>query len=214
MRFRTVASTIALALAIPALSMAQSFSVSGTGSDGKAQQATAVFTFGAGTLDITITNDYMGDDWGINSGITGLGFGLSSGTVALSTVTAPGAVQTADNSHGSAIVPADLNPPTQGWTYNSSRDSALAAGDGSWKPYSIVNGTLTSTDGIPNAPHNPYLLGPVTFSFTGDVTADTTANSVRFYFGTGGEYQVVPIPGTALLLGSGLAGLGLFRRKK
>jgi hypothetical protein len=95
----------------------------------------------------------------------------------------------------------------------------LSAGNASWKPYGIVNNNVTAdTDGIKNAQHNPYLLGPVTFAFTLDelngVVPDVT--EATFYFGTEPDTITgtpIPEPGTLTLLGGGLLLiLGLSRR--
>ena len=63
---------------------------------------------------------------------------------------------------------------------------------------------------------NPYLLtGPVTFSITGDFTADTTISGASFSFGTGPETVIgAPDSGTTVtLLGLAMMGLAAFRAK-
>ncbi len=62
--------------------------------------------------------------------------------------------------------PTDDGFPFYEWTVEGSNPFLAAAGDGSYKPYGIVNDTITPDDGIPNDQHNPFLNGPVTFTLT------------------------------------------------
>jgi hypothetical protein len=108
---------------------------------------------------------------------------------------------------------------TSGWTYATT--GLLSAGNGSFKPYGIVNTDLQDTDGIPNAQHNPFLEGQVTFDFAitnpSHIAIDVT--SANLYFGTVPDIQtgVATVPEVStwamMVAGLGLVGLHVRRRK-
>jgi hypothetical protein len=75
----------------------------------------------------------------------------------------------------------------------------------------VVNNNITRTDGIPNGQHNPYLVGPVTFTFSivNPTNTEVGVTAASLYFGTGPDIHVatispVPEPGAVLLLTAGL----------
>jgi hypothetical protein len=78
-------------------------------------------------------------------------------------------------------------------------------------PYTNVNASIAGND-----PHTPFLAGDVSFTLDiPGVNCSTGVQYVLFSYGTTPS-GVVPIPPSALLMGSGLLGLGLvgWRRKK
>lgn len=78
-------------------------------------------------------------------------------------------------------------------------------------PYSNSNGSIAG-----NGAHNPFLDQNATFILNIPGLASTnTVSGVIFSFGTaaGNDVPAVPIPGSLLLLGSGLLGLVGIRRK-
>lgn len=190
------------------------FSGSGTsGIDGRPQNGKATFSIvdmGGGTFALTITLENTagpGQLGGVSSVLYGLVFNLSGGgTLSLTGASAVGAV---DCSSGTCM---SVATPTITWTYGSGQLLAPLPHQG------IVNNNIVTTDGIPNAQHNPYLVGPVTFTFLltgGPINGDPTVSDVLFRFGTGdGEFVSAPEPATLLLLGLGLLGVVLLGRRQ
>lgn len=91
-------------------------------------------------------------------------------------------------------------------------DQTIVGGDGVG-PYSNANGSIAGND-----PHNPFLVGTVTFTLVvPGVTVDSTFSNVVIQFGTTAtppQVQQVPEPASMFLLGSGLVGAAAgFRRR-
>jgi PEP-CTERM motif len=197
--------------------------VNGTGG-GEPQNGTAAFSVSGSTLTIVLTNTAgAGELDAIASVLDGLQFTVagSPGTMTLSSVSAAGGEVCLDP------VPTDCGAPTPanfGWLLGGS----FTLAPNGLKPYGIINNNVQTADGIPNDPHNPYLMGPVTFSinFTGTIT-DVTAATLQFgttpinHSGvscpdctinpTG--FTAAPEPGSLILLGSGLLAASRARRR-
>ncbi len=194
-------------------------------------------------LDITLTNTSAVA--AIAQLLEGLNFTLTGstlhGTILSVNPTADGSgnhfMDCTGKSHGDACTPVntfvDHHPPSPttvlapyGWTDSS---TSLLAGGGSWKPAAIINGTsLIDEDGLGDAAHNDYLMGPVTFVLQGaNLLSLTNVSNVTFQWGTQsgdtttgtlctdckGDSSPVPETSSVLLLGtvSGLL-VPLFRR--
>jgi hypothetical protein len=203
------------------------FTASGTAaSDGRPENAKATINFLSLTkMTITLENTAgPGQLGGISSVLDGFTFTFSTSpsTITLeNAVTIGGSPQKLDCSSGTCVS-TSAGSGSYGWTVTGALASPLlAAGNASYKPYGIVNSNIQTTDGIPNAQHNPYLNGPVTFTL--DLTGLTTIpdiTSASFYFGTvpdiqtGEKQTLVPEPATMILLGLGLLGVGIAVRKR
>jgi len=192
--------------------------------------------FNIGTMSMTIQLTNIGDVTAIGNTLTGVVFTfsatppaetLTAGTAPNGTVTCTGSgnskqdpVVCAKNNNGPFSVP--INGALNAWTLSANLSTdTLQAGGGSFKPYGIVNDSILTdgADGLGNSTHNPYLLGPVTFTKTFATAApvDLTVTDVTFNFGTSGATEhagLVPEPTTILLSGTALILLGYGARKR
>jgi hypothetical protein len=200
------------------------FEASGTAADGRPDNGRATFTISATSIRIVLENTAgVGQLGGISSVLDGISFVLTGGSpvnLALSSVaSAAGAL---DCTAGNALcTPIALPASPFEWLFNAS--TFLLAPNG-LKPYGIVNSNITgNTDGVRNAQHNPYLLGPVTFTINFSGVAPTDVSAATFLFGTVPDRQtgdrvpgpVVPEPASLLLVGTGLlAGFRRWRRRR
>lgn len=229
-RLKRWLSIVSAAAFITVLSSSSAFGIlftfSGTAGDGRPMNGTAEFTTTATTLTIVLTNTAgAGQLGGISSVLDGVGFTFSTAPTSLTLTGVTSTNGTYNCTSGSCI--ATAGPTSDNTTFYSWGTSAgtlaspiLAAGDGSYKPYGIVNSNITTTDGIPNSQHNDYLNGPVTFIFSVTGWTDPASiTSATGYFGTvpdsteGTPFEPnteIPEPATVVLLASGL--LPLLRR--
>jgi hypothetical protein len=196
------------------------FSVSGTALDGREQSATATFSFGGTfeSLSLTLTNT-AASVGGISQVFDGLAMvltGTALSALSLTSLADPNGTWNCDST-GCTASATPVSLLTSGWQFNSGT-GLLAAGNGTWKPYGIVNDSVVNTDGIKNAQHNPYLDGPVTFNFA---IANANHNALgvtgaTFYFGTAGEHitTAIPEPETYAMLLAGLGLMGFVARRR
>jgi hypothetical protein len=150
---------------------------------------TANFTFGAGTLSLTLSNDILNTDW-ISAGqaLSDFTFTLSNGTTSggsLNNISGSTIViDTTDGSTtpGTPVQSTDWELQTQGQPANTFHLSSLIGKQPDFMIAPAGSDYPNVNTGVGN--FNPYLLtGPVVFSITGDFTAATTISSASFSFG-------------------------------
>ena len=241
-RSALVGSVIALGAAFALLGTAQAsilYTVS-TGTNGNANQsATATFDFSMpGTFSLTLNN--TGSVVDIASVLDGFNFsqsGLSSFSLS-SIYSAEGLVTCTSSSAktGTCTETGGGMQSLSAWGVSSTGSAvSMSAGKG-LHPFGIINDSANTwvasngqAGGLTDAAHNPYLEGPVTFTF--NVGADSTVPSLwnfQFLFGTApatidgtctssndcSPPVETPEPGALAIFGAGLLGCALFINRR
>lgn len=212
--------------------VADSFSfTSGTPGTATYQNVSGTITAGNGTVTITITNDLTNAQvFGVIQNISGIYFNVSGGGAL--TGLASSSTQSTNIASNVGTLAGAVNPT--GWgagiasgeyvvcvicgggmtiAATAGPDQTIIGGTGSGA-YANAAGSIND-----NGPHNPFLVGPVTFTLSiAGVNADSTFSNLFIQFGTTVQTPTppppVPEPTSMVLLGSGLIGMaGVVRRK-
>lgn len=200
----------------------------GSMTGGQAVDASATFVTNAnGSIDITLTN-LQANPTSVVQAISDLDFTLSNGATT-GMLSSSSGTEITIASGGTATLGSAVST---GWVLNNSVSGGLQLDvlgtpeapahliigpSGAGSVYSDANGSIAG-----NKPHNPFLDQTATFVVdVSSVTDTTTITGVSFSFGTtagantvvGTPFMPTPEPSSLMLLGSGLLGLPLLRRR-
>jgi len=216
---------VPLALALTTISArADFFTASGTTADGAPLSASANFTFGNGTLTVTLTNTLANNVFrSSGQALSDILFTLSNAPGTLGTTSAAGQFGNIDANGNVNYTSTDVQKKGQNNVTFTSPTRWL--GDQGFGSFSIIGNTITletigggqpsqmiapfianggtytnANQGLQN--FNAYVIGPATFTLDlSSVTPLTTVTSATFSFGTGPDTFLPGVPGTGPSVG-------------
>lgn len=204
--FLLLIALLGLAL-IPPSSRAEMFVASGTGSDGSLS-ASADFTFGAGTLTVTLTNTLLNSVIRSNGqGLSDFSFTLSNAPGALGSTSASGQFGNIDGNGKVTYASSDsrtgdtspvrwLGVGGGSFGINATTRTISLEAIGGGKPSQMIAPYLANGSSYTNANKglrqmSSWLIGPATFTLhLSGVTAATTVTAATFSFGTGPDTKL------------------------
>lgn len=200
-----------------------SYIATGSGPNG-ALSAQADFVVSNGQIQITLTNTLaLADFQGVGQTVSDIEFTLSDAPGTLGTKLAVGQQGTINSS---GLVSYTTGSPGRfigigdgTFTINPSTNTILMEAVGGSQPNQLITPYVANGQTFPDTnpgidSHNPYTIGPATFTLgLLGVTANTMVTAVNFSFGTGPDTRIqgsiVPEPSSLVATAVGLLAIGL-----
>jgi hypothetical protein len=216
--------TVLTLVLLPMAAMAVTFTTptGATNLQGNPVDAQADFTLGNDTLTIVLTNLLINPK-AVDQNISDLFFDFGNDALTTASLVSSSGVERTVASNGTYTPGSAVST---GWVLSTVGTGFKLDGLGTatFVPAHTIIGEPDLADVYSNAnasiagngPHNPFLYGPVSFTLNvSGLTPSDTIKDVVFSFGTTPGNNVAPIPGSLLLLGSGIMGLvGIGIRRK